>query len=87
VIRRLNDEELPDVRVYPSQLHIGDIEGDIWGKNAVQFKPLGYAVNVSIGGYAICKIVEWAIRNGILVLNGEIYYKYKKHMKRIVRSG
>lgn len=80
-------QEYKDIRVTPNKMHIGDIEGEITGNLSARFKPLGYRCSVSIGGYAINKLIKWAIRNGNIILNGELYYRNRTKIERIKGNG
>lgn len=70
----------------PNEILVTDLEGMYTEHNFMMGSPVWTSVTLSMSFHAVQKIVEYAIKAGIISLNGNIVY-YKNGQKRIKYGG
>jgi len=77
--------EFPQVSVSPPDLFLMDVETNLSSQWFFRFKPLDYDVIITLSGYMITKLVQWALSTGFLIIDGS--YTIQDGRKRRTLDG
>ena len=63
--------EFPQIQVTPNDLFLMDVQTNLSSDWFFRFKPLDYDVTITLSGFVITRLLQWAINNGFILIEGQ----------------